>query len=277
MVYIGSIRQKIESEICPERDDKMIIREREHSFIMITQHDHAKISGEMAQNWKDEYFKGDDRKKEVVLGIYEHDRGWIEPDSAPLWNQNQQKPYSFMDYPLEEKVTFYKKGIDEVEKMSNYASLLCSAHYASFLQYEEDPIGIKFIEEEATRRLRLLKQCGVLGKIAKERLFQHHLSLLKWCDNLSLYICLNEPGTIKENEHPFYRNGITSPFSFTNHKPIQVQWADEETVSLSVSPLVKELQVQLIFKEVKKEDIQANGLVAAYTNTPYASRKLKII
>ena len=255
----------------------MIIHESEHSFMMITQHDHAKISGDIAQNWKEEYFKGLERKEDVVLGIYEHDRGWIEPDLSPLWNQNEQKPYSFMDYPLEAKVAFYKKGIDEVEKMSNYASLLCSAHYASFLQYEEDPNGIKFVEEETTRRLHLLKQCGILGKIAEERLFHHHLSILKWCDNLSLFICLNEPGTKKENEHPYYRNGITTPFSFANHKPIHVQWVDQETVSLSVSPLEKGLQVQLLFKEVKKEEINANGLITAYTNTPNSYRNLKII
>ncbi|MDR7075594.1 hypothetical protein J2Y03_000582 [Neobacillus niacini] len=200
----------------------MIIREREDSFILITQHDHAKISGEIAQHWEDEYFKGEERKEEAVLAISEHDRGWIEADSAPLWNSHQQKTYTFMDYPLESKIACYKKGIDEVEKMSKYASLLCSAHYASFLQYEENPIAQKFMEDESTRRLRLLKQCGILGNMAKEKLFHHHLSILKWCDNLSLYICLNEPGAKKENEYSFFRNGISPTFSFANDKPIQV-------------------------------------------------------
>lgn len=246
----------------------MIIREREHSFIMITQHDHAKISGQFAQNWKDEYFLGLERKEEVVLGIYEHDRGWIEPDTAPIWKSSQQKPYSFVDFPLDLKVAYYKKGIDEVEKMSKYAGLLCSSHYGSFLQYEENPIGKKFVEEEITRRLHLLKLCGILGKMGKEKQLLYHLSILKFCDNLSLYICLNDPGAKKENEHHWYQNGISPSFSFANHKPIQVQWADQETVSLSLSPLKKEVQVQLLYKEVKKEEIKANGLLSAYTKTP---------
>lgn len=248
----------------------MIIREREHSFIMITQHDHAKISGGIAQNWKDDYFYGVERKEDVVLGIYEHDRGWIQPDAAPLWNSNQQKPYSFVDFPLDLKVAYYKKGIDEVEKMSKYACLLCSSHYASFLQYEENPIGTKFVEEEITRRLHLLKLCGILGKMGKEKQVLYHLSILKFCDNLSLYICLNEPGAKKEKEHHFFQNGISPSFSFADNKPIQVQWADQETVSLSVSPMEKEVQVQLRFKEVKKEDIMANGLLSAFTKTPYS-------
>lgn len=255
----------------------MIILELEDSFIMITQHDHAKISGEIAQHWKDDYFKGEERKEDVLLAISEHDRGWIEADSAPLWNNRQQKPYTFMDYPLESKVAFYKKGIDEVKKMSKYASLLCSAHYTSFLQYEEDPIGIKFMEDESTRRLRLLKQYGILSNMAKEKLFHHHLSILKWCDNLSLYICLNEPGAKKENEYPFFQNGISPTFSFTNDLTIQVHWADQETLSLSMTPLKKEVQVQLVFKEVKKEDIIANELITAYTNTHNSIRNLRII
>lgn len=254
----------------------MIVCEREHSFIMITQHDHAKISGEIAQNWKDDYFSGLERKEEVVRGIYEHDRGWIEPDAAPLWNDSKQKPHSFMDFPLDLKVAYYKKGIAEVENMSKYAGLLCSLHYVSFLQYEEDPIGTKFVEEEITRQLHLLKQCGILGKMGKEKLLQHHLNILKFCDNLSLYICLNEPGAMKGKEHHFYKDGISPIFPFANNKPIQVKWADQETVCLSVSPLDKEVHVKLLFKEVKKEDIKTNGLLSAYTKTPSAQISVKI-
>ncbi|MGG3469761.1 DUF3891 family protein [Neobacillus pocheonensis] len=254
----------------------MIIRERDHSYIMITQHDHAKISGEIVRNWKEKYFEGIDRKEEVVLGIFEHDRGWIEPDAAPLWNRNKQKPYSFMDFPLDLKVEFYKKGINEVEKMSLYASLLCSLHYVSFLQYEEDPIGTKFVEEEITRQLHLLKMCGILGKMGKEKQLQYHLSILKFCDNLSLYICLNEPGAIKDKKHHFFQDGISPSFTFANNKPIQVKWADQETVSLSVFPLKKQVEVTLKFKEVKKEAIKSHGLISAYTKTHYSHKSVTI-
>lgn len=258
------------------KEEKMIIREREHSFIMITQHDHAKISGEIARKWKEKFFEGIDRKEEAVLGIFEHDRSWIEPDAAPLWNRKKEKPYSFMDYPLDLKVQFYKKGIDEVEKMDHYASLLCSLHYVSFLQYEEDPIGTDFVENEITRQLHLLKNCGILGNMGMEKQLQYHLSILKFCDNLSLYICLNEPGAIKEKVHPFYKDGIPPTFPFANQKPIQVTWTDQETISLSVSPLVKELQLELLFKEIKKEDIKLNGLLSAYTNTPYSQTHVMV-
>lgn len=252
----------------------MIIYEREHSFIMITQYDHAKISGKVAQNWKDYFFYGVERKEEVVLGIYEHDRGWIEVDAAPLWNEKQEKPYSFLDFPIAAKVTYYKKGIDEVEKMDKYASLLCSLHYASFLQNEVNPSGRQFLIEEIKRQQHLLEELGIKGN---NEILKYHLNILRFSDNLSLYICLNEPGVKKLNEHPFFRNGFPQAFPFANNNPIYAQWTDQETVSLSVSPLEKELQVHLGLKEVKKEDIMQKGILNAYTDTPYSLRTVKFI
>lgn len=250
----------------------MIIYERTDSFIMIPQHEHAKISGEFAHNWNDKYFQGIERKEEVVLAVREHDRGWIDLDAAPLWNQEKQKPYSFMDYPLEPKLAYYKKGIDEVEKTSRYAGLLCSLHYVSFLKNEEKPVGKKFVEQEEKRQGLLIKECRITGESEKSLWFQ--LGLLKFCDNLSLYICLNEPGVKKEDEHPFYRNGIPPVFPFTNNKPIQAQWVNPETVILFENPMVKELQVQLTIKVVTKDEILRKGLGQAYAESPTSQRNV---
>jgi hypothetical protein len=77
----------------------MIILEQEQSYLMITQHDHARVSGQIAGSWNEEFFLGLDRKNDVVLSCYEHDRGWIELDKAPKWHPSKQQPFSFMDYP----------------------------------------------------------------------------------------------------------------------------------------------------------------------------------
>ncbi|WP_066063183.1 DUF3891 family protein [Neobacillus soli] len=246
----------------------MIIREREDSFIMIKQHDHAKLSGILAHHWKNVYFFGMDWKDEVVLAIREHDRGWIEADSEPLWNTSQDKPYSFTDYPIESKAAFYKKGIDEVEIKCKYASLLCSLHFISFLQNDFHFAAKQFVANERNRLRRLFKELGIQGNKKMEALVMDHLKILKFCDNLSLYICLNEPGVEKGNEHPFYRNGFPEAFPFADDQPIHAHWTDLETVLLSVSLLSKEIRVYLPFKEVKKEKIMSNSLLKAYSETP---------
>ncbi|MBS4215221.1 DUF3891 family protein [Neobacillus rhizophilus] len=252
----------------------MIIYEQEDSFIMIKQDDHARISGIFAQSWKNDYFYGMDLKDEVVLAISEHDRGWIEADEWPLWNDEKDKPYSFIDHPMTLKTAIYKKGIDEVELMSKYASLLCSLHFVSFLQNEVHPLATEFVTDERKRLQFLFKDLGIKGNKDMENLFMYHLKILKFCDNLSLYICLNEPGVEKADEHPFFRNGFPEAFSFANDQPIHAHWTDRETVELSLSPLSKQLQVYLPFKEVNKEEIMLNGLLKAYAETQETIRKV---
>jgi hypothetical protein len=255
----------------------MIVFKREDSFIMITQHDHAQISGIIARSWKNNYFPITERKEEVILAIREHDSGWIEADTSPIWNNQKEKPYSFTDYPIDSKTVIYKKGIDKVERMSKYASLLCSLHYVSFLQDEVHPAAKQFVADERMRLQYLFKALGINGKREIEDLFMYHLKILKFCDNLSLYICLNEPGIKKENEHPYFRHGFPEEFPFANNKRIHANWANQETVVLTVSPLCKELQVFLSYKEVKKEEIMRKGLVKAYTDTPTSIRIVKFI
>lgn len=251
----------------------MIIHEREHEFVMVAQNDHAGVSRDAAQNWRDDYFLGIERKDSVVLAVREHDRCWIEPDEQPLWNEQTQQPYSFMDYPGSPKLAFYTKGIDEIVQMDPYTGLLCSLHYASFLKDATSKIGKNFWNEENQRQQELFKELG----IAKDEQLTFHLNLLKFCDNLSLYICLNDPGTAKSQEHYFYRKGLPQKFSFANNQPIHAEWLDQQTVSLSVSPYTNKLHVSLPYKAVNKELIKENGLAAAYQESPVCWREVTFV
>jgi hypothetical protein len=252
--------------------DKVIVFERENSFVLVNQHDHAKVSGKIAHNWKNDYFHGFEKKQEVVLAIYEHDRGWIDLDADPLWNDHSEKPYSFMDYPLEPKIASYRKGIDEVEQMNSYAGLLCSLHFTSFLTQASNLSAEIFLKEETVRQDQLADKLGIRGNIVKEQELHYHLAILKFCDNLSLYICLNEPGVSKSNEHPFYREGLPQTFPFTAGKSIIPRWVSMEDVSLSTSPFAKGLRTVLAYKEVKKDQIKKEGFTPAFKMSPTSER-----
>ncbi|MEY2193737.1 DUF3891 family protein [Neobacillus sp. BF23-41] len=251
----------------------MIIMEREQSYFMVTQNDHAKIAGEIARNCKDEYFFDHTRTQEVQLAIQEHDRGWIELDTSPVWNDKTEMPYSFIDYPIVLKISFYKKGLNEVEKMSRYAGLLCSLHYSSFIQDATEPAVREFWNEEKQRQEQLLKGLQIVGNENKNETLMYHLDLLKFCDYLSLYICLNEPGDNKRI-HPFFRNGFPQLFPFVTDKPIDAHWKNQETVSLSFSPLKGELEVKLPYRAVRKDQIEEHGILQAYKDTPVTIRKI---
>ncbi|WML26401.1 DUF3891 family protein [Neobacillus sp. OS1-33] len=251
----------------------MIIVEREHSYFMVTQNDHAKIAGDIARNCKDDYFFDLTRTQEVQLAIQEHDRGWIDLDTSPVWNDKTEKPYSFIDYPIVLKISFYKKGLNEVEKMSKYAGLLCSLHYSSFIQDPTEPEVREFLNEEKQRQEQLLKELQIVGNEKMNETLMYHLDLLKFCDYLSLYICLNEPGDNKKI-HPFFQNGFPQLFPFVADKPIVAHWKNQETVSLSLSPLKGELEVELPFWAVSKDQIEKLGILDAYKDTPVTIWKI---
>ncbi|MEH7248989.1 DUF3891 family protein [Neobacillus niacini] len=249
----------------------MIILERELSYMMVKQNDHANIAGEIAKNCKNDYFSDGSRIEEVLLAIKEHDRGWIALDSSPVWNDKSEKPYSFIDYPLALKIPFYKKGLDEVEIMSKYACLLGSSHYTSFIQDPSDPAVREFWEEEKQRQKQLKMDLQIVEKT--EETLMYHLDLLKFCDYLSLYICLNEPGD-NNRIHPFFRNGFPQLFAFVTDKPIVAHWFNTETVSLSFSPFEQKFEVNLPYKEVFKDKIEEHGILQAYKDTPNSFRKI---
>jgi hypothetical protein len=249
----------------------MIILERENEFLMVKQHDHARVSGEIAQHWKDEFFIGTEKKPQVILAIYQHDRGWIDLDASPLWNIHDNRPYTFEDYPIEPKVASYRKAIDEVERMDKYAGLLCSLHFASFLEGAGDQPSRTFWSHEKQRQLSLFRNLAIKGHD-----YQYHLEILKLCDNLSLYLCLNEPGAVKGEEHPFFREGFPQYFPFANNKRIHAAWENNRTISLSVSPLNTELDVSFPFKAVTKDSIKQLGLERAYKETAVETRMVTI-
>jgi len=254
----------------------MIVIQDGDSCIMINQHDHAKVSGELAEGWKRDYFWGHERKSDVVFAIYEHDRGWIDLDKAPLMNGDSKIPFSFINYPLAPKIDHYKKGIDEVEYKNKYAALLCSLHYTSFLQHANDTISHNFYNQEKKRQQALLKSLNIHGYDEKEKNLQYHLKMLKFCDNLSLYICLNKPGVDKSEEHPFFHKGFSQLFPLANYQRIKAHWKDHETVLLSISPLLKEVEVSLPYKKVEKKHIIDAGLIKAFHHTPFSIRKVTL-
>ncbi|MFC4766276.1 DUF3891 family protein [Effusibacillus consociatus] len=255
----------------------MIVHERDHDFIMIRQHDHAQVSGEAAKHWKTEFFPGFERHEDVILGIYQHDRAWIELDDTPLWNDRNHVPYSFVDFPSSLKLTFYRKGIDEVEVINPYAGLLCSLHYASFFENDTHPAGQEFLRSERKRQQGLVQRLHLHGATMDE--LQFHFRLLQFCDNLSLYLCLNEPGVSKSDEFPWYRNGFSGSdqFSFTKNRVIMAHWIDKERVSLSPSPFEKEVQVSLMTKAVDKERIKVVGIAQAYQDAAWTERKVSFV
>ncbi|WP_175615108.1 DUF3891 family protein [Piscibacillus halophilus] len=243
------------------KDDWMIVSAHDGRYQLFTQHNHSILSGQFVPYWEDQLFIGAEYFKDVQLAVREHDRAWIPLDQTPIWNADKKLPHSFMDYPQKPKLEAYTKGIDEVEQLSPYAGLLNSLHFLSFFKEKTTDSDIsRFISREIDRQNQIREQLGIGSD---EEIMDFHFKLLQFCDDLSLYICLNKPNVSKQEENFMFREGFRQCFSGLNNK-ITAYWVDEEVIELKPFPFKAPFKVSIPYKELTEEEVEEKGLEQAY-------------
>ncbi|MFA1821092.1 DUF3891 family protein [Virgibacillus oceani] len=250
----------------------MIVREHDDSFIMIEQNNHAHVSGEIMKHWRASLFKGEMFKSSVDYAIYKHDIGWVPFDKQPFWNDKEKAPYTFVTFPPLPKIILYKNGIDKAEEHDNYAGLLCSEHYKRFLVNNTSDEAQAFVRQEEERQQRIIK---TIPDYQKE-LFDFHYAMVQLGDNISLYICLNEPGVAKKDEHNFFKDGIPLAKSLDLPEKMHLSWENDTTINMDPFPFHKPITFHLKQKEIAKKDISQHGLIKVYKNTPYEELTMKL-
>src|SRR5699024_779879 len=250
----------------------MIIRERSNEFIMIKQHDHAQISATLYQKLHEKFLPRKEYRSTINYAISQHDCGWIPFDEAPFWNDEASEPYSFTNFPTEAKTVLYEYGINQVEETDPYATLLCSEHYTRFLKKSTDKTSVEFVQSEQSRQKRILNQLN----IARDQWMAHY-EILQFFDNLSLFICLNEPSITQEEEHYFFRKGISLPSSFNENELLHPKWVEEDEIYLNIDLFTMDVAIPLKQKIVRKQAIADNGLLKAYQQAKTEEKIIKFV
>ena len=178
----------------------------------------------------------------TVYAVANHDLAWREPDREVVWNEEKDRPYSFMDYPLDLKLPAQKRGIDLVEDHDPYAGCLCSMHYARFLLDAERPEEIEFRDGEFERQERLKKTMFGAELENLERNFQ----FLRVCDGISLFLCINEPGG--DDDPPPYPGG----FEFGG-TALRSRVGGRQTLSLDPNPFSEAFEVEIPYRTVGRD------------------------
>lgn len=162
----------------------------------------------------------------------------------------------------------YRSGINAVERHDNYAALMCSEHYTRFLLNDNSTSAKTFVQQEKERQQHISASFSDYDKV----LFDFHYGLLQLCDNLSLYICLNEPNVKNKHGHPFFRKGIplSSELTLFGENKIQLSWINEDTITMSEFPFKKPLTVTIKQKIIGKKEIMDKGLINAYQASPFS-------
>jgi hypothetical protein len=120
---------------------------------------------------------------------------------------------------------------------------------------------MSFYTHELERQKRILKT------LTKEQytMFDKHYRLLKFCDELSLYVCMNKPGVTKKDEIDLFKDGFegTEMFNENNNKRLIAEWTDYQTIRVKPFPFKKEFQTYVKYKAISKHSIEEIGIAKA--------------
>lgn len=248
----------------------MIIRETEDAFVMTTQDDHGRFSGDVARGFRRELFMDESVLEEVLLAITEHDRAWLRMDDTPIWNDESRTPYTFIDYPVQPKMLMYTKGVDEIEAMSPYAGYLCSLHFASFMKNATEAPLVEFYHSEAERQKRLREQFSFPDEDVVNRQF----GLLQLCDDISLYVNMNAPGVPKDQEHPWFKEGFDMSI---DGERVKASWASEREIRLHPFLFEQAWSASVKWKYVLKAKIDQQGVAKAFHGAAWTEQTVTFV
>ncbi|MFB5661725.1 DUF3891 family protein [Alteribacillus sp. HJP-4] len=248
----------------------MIVVDRGKYFECIPQHEHARISYEAAKRWADVDMTREKSWNYVKLAVREHDCAWVILDAYPDYHNEKNAPYSFIDYPLEKKLNAYREGIAYVCCLHPYSGLLCSLHYSSFFRGSSDDRGKSFRQEEIKRQKDIRNRVDTQHE-------DEHLLILQFCDDLSLYACLNKPGAMKEEEITWFRSGFRQTFSFLKNQTIKAAFSSENCIQWNPFPFTEPFQIVIRGSAVDKKKIETIGWNRAYKSSKPMERNFRFV
>ena len=110
----------------------MIRRKDSEGWILVSQHDHAVLAGEIIALWGNGAFMRPRPFDEVVFAVAEHDSGWREWDSRPKINPENGYPANFMEMEPGDQYEIWKGSYLVPARGHPYASSLIALHFDRF-------------------------------------------------------------------------------------------------------------------------------------------------
>src|SRR5271165_6548962 len=194
----------------------MIWRQNGRELILITQHEHSRLSGELGRRLGNALFAPPAPFGPVIHAIAEHDCGWEEDDAHPAIDPQGQPTHVFESDPMV-SISAWERSVQDVTCKDPYAGLLVSLHTmslaakaASRQQEPNDEVSRqrvfrirRFIHRQIETQETLRKQLDMRtdlplrgglaeeGRSADEDLLRANYFLMEFLDQLSLNLCFD--------------------------------------------------------------------------------------
>jgi hypothetical protein len=183
----------------------MIRRALDGNWLCISQPEHARFAGAMAEAWGRPPFRAPIPRAEVLRAVAEHDNGWLEWEAAPGLDPATGRPLHFTEMPVAEHLAIWRRGVQRMLEANPYAGLLVSMHGAALMRYrlepdartpEADRAAVRTFVAEQERLQAALREGLALRPRYRDAVRPARLTcnfrLLQVLDALSLLLCTGE-------------------------------------------------------------------------------------
>ncbi len=223
----------------------MIRRSVGEQFLLIPQHEHAQLSGRLAQHLGNAAFDEPDPYEPTIRATGDHDCGWPVHDEQPTLNSNGL-PTDVFESPLPMALRLWAEAVNRVAGAGAYAQLLVSLHVLSLSSYAarnpHTPREIfelnQFQHQQVEIQTTLRRQLGLATDIpvrlglavredlpAEQQLKRNH-GILQAMDRVSLALCCSHV--------PF--DGVDSVVFRNGQSPRRLVFSRPDSRTLAISP-----------------------------------------
>lgn len=165
----------------------MLRRDDGANWLVITQPEHAALSGRLAELWATIPTPQD----ETLLTVSEHDNGHARMDANGGWNPDTGEVWDFRAMPTAIQAAIATRGVERLAAAYPYAALLVAIHFGEHAAKE--------------RLLARLRADSARAADASANRINAGYQLLQACDALSLAVCLGIEGFASTKETPAFR------------------------------------------------------------------------
>lgn len=179
----------------------MIVRyESDGTIVMITQNDHAQLSGLFAAHWGNDKFERPRPYASLVRAAMFHDRGWIRYETGPQLNPETGKTPNYREVPNDKmQLEAFEWAGDWLSTIDPYAGLMITKHRSGLWQGRYGVITYPPAIQRGVLPARIQefiaksenKQKTTADKFDSKELAINYNLLQVW-DMMSLYICSTE-------------------------------------------------------------------------------------
>ncbi|MBI3468522.1 MAG: DUF3891 family protein [Planctomycetes bacterium] len=184
----------------------------EHRWLLISQPEHARLSGLLAERWGAEPFVPLEPRDELLAAVYHHDDGWADWEKSPQVDPQSGRPLAFTEMPLADSLAIWRGSIEGVIRFGDLAPWAVAGHFSALLRSsttwrkaggEQTRLAREFLQEQDARRAEwLARWLSVDPKAHTRELAEQGLRHLRFFDALSLWFCCAERSLPQAFEPP---------------------------------------------------------------------------